>query len=123
VTRTRYAECDRYGCAPEAVVRYKDRDEVAALMRLYYRDINGMPVDADGGLVSDKQAALREFANPKPPNPEEPTGLGAVVEDAEGVDWHRTRVGRWIAEDGLCSRGAGWGHIDVVRVLGEGVIA
>src|SRR5690606_604511 len=36
------------------------------------------------------QAALREFANPTPPKPDEPTGLGAVVEDANGEKWVRT---------------------------------
>lgn len=36
------------------------------------------------------QAALREFADPKPPKPDEPTGLGAVVRDANNELWIRT---------------------------------
>jgi hypothetical protein len=65
--------------------------------------------------------ALREFANPTPPKPTEPTGLGAVVEDADGMKWilvydhtmwqqHHDR--------------ATWRHyseLAVVRVLSEGV--
>lgn len=70
-------------------------------------------------------AALREFVNPTPPKPDEPTGLGAVVEDARGALWvrwstghregrnwkHHTRSGEYLS----------WGYIDVVRVLSEGV--
>lgn len=73
----------------------------------------------DAQFLDGTQAALRSLI--EPPKPPEPTGLGAVVEDTEGADWHRTRDGRWIAEDGLRSRAAGYAAIDVVRVLSEGV--
>lgn len=70
--------------------------------------------------------ALREFADPKPPRPEEPTGLGAVVEDSKGVRWVRSREDKpgllgavWENSAGLSH--SPWTGIDVVRVLSEGV--
>lgn len=69
--------------------------------------------------------ALREFANPTPPKPDEPKGLGAVVEDAEGVRWVRATdlLARWRHS----TRGdneipwRSYGGINVVKVLSEGV--
>lgn len=66
------------------------------------------------------QAALREFANPKPP---EPQGLGAVVEDAEGQRYVRhpaegTGCKPWCNSIGV---GRSWAQVDAVRVLSEGV--
>jgi hypothetical protein len=67
------------------------------------------------------RAALREFANPTP-RTEEPQGLGAVVEDAEGYRWvsavHENRR-RWYQP----LRG-GWvdfADVGATRVLSEGV--
>ena len=70
-------------------------------------------------------AALREFVNPAPPKPPEPTGLGAVVEDAEGRIWVRRSLVPgdlpWdLARDREAS-GFGWSQIAAVRVLSEGV--
>jgi hypothetical protein len=63
--------------------------------------------------------ALREFADLKPPKPEEPTGLGAVVQDAGGRKWTNThRIRAWYHSD------LGpyvYADIDAVRVLSEGV--
>lgn len=85
---------------------------------------------ADSFFVPDAAELARKVANQiadqianPTPRIEEPKGLGAVVEDADGADWHRTRDGRWIAEDGLRSRACGWSHLSPVRVLSEGVIA
>ena len=75
------------------------------------------------------RAALREFANPTPPKPEEPTGLGAVVEDAEGNRFIRygSDLAPWIG----APTNAGldpdrpyryWARISAVRVLSEGEI-
>lgn len=61
--------------------------------------------------------ALREFANPKPPKPKEPTGLGAVVEDSDGRRWVHLS-GRW-HHDPL-AHSARYSDIDAVRVLSEG---
>jgi hypothetical protein len=69
--------------------------------------------------------ALREFADPKPPKPDEPTGLGAVVEDAEGDLWVRCDAedhGSWRrANDDALWRD--YLSIDAVRVLSEGIDA
>lgn len=71
------------------------------------------------------QAALREFASPTPPKPEEPTGDGAVVEDANGYRWVR------IASQGESPDSPPWRHrghsarfwasVKAVKVLSEGV--
>lgn len=77
----------------------------------------------DADLFADRlQAALREFANPRPPKPEEPTGLGAVVEESDGAVWVRTDTStsnRWVRA-GFGTR-ARWDGINAVRVLSEGV--
>jgi hypothetical protein len=62
---------------PLVVIDPEDREQVDRLVRSYHNQ-NLFSV------VDDMQAALREFADPKPPKPAEPTGLGAVVEDADG---------------------------------------
>ena len=85
------------------------------------RDIlldSGWSPERDADALDD---ILREFANPKPPKPEEPTGLGAVVEDAEGSKWVRieSRTGWWWRNPvGQTHR---WSDIDAVRILSEGV--
>jgi hypothetical protein len=78
-----------------------------------------------GEAISD---ALREYARPEPPKPEEPTGLFAVVEDADGVLWGRNNpkgIAPWspanAAADGLKLPYRAWHHLDVVRVLSPGV--
>lgn len=64
----------------------------------------------------------------RPPKPPEPTGLGAVVEDAEGVRWVRHCIATcpegddcdaWAHESDDDSRA--YDVIDVVTVLSEGV--
>lgn len=65
-----------------------------------------------------------------PPKPDEPTGLGAVVEDADGQKWvHRGRgfMTAWTraaetVDDGF-GRALPWSDIAAVRVLSEGVQA
>lgn len=74
----------------------------------------------DQAWVTHTQTALREFANPTPPKPEEPTGLGAVVEDVEGD--LLTHIGNhdWVTPGGDSFI---WSELKVVRVLSEGVTA
>ena len=73
-------------------------------------------------------AALREFAAPIPPRPDEPTGLGAVVEDKLGRAWVRGPNG-WTNLNAT-GRYLNWKHWDdaddplsaaVVRILSPGV--
>lgn len=68
------------------------------------------------------QAALREFADPKQPRPEEPTGLGAVVEDDKGNVYVRhpatgNEANAWCDPIGC---GRPWSRVNAVRVLSEG---
>jgi hypothetical protein len=106
---------------PVIVIDPADREQIERLAWLLITQ------GAVGNNVahSGLRAALREFANPTPPKPEEPTGLGAVVEDAEGRKYVRTA-------DTDCSKpwsyannytDFDWPNIDVVRVLSKGVPA
>lgn len=53
--------------------------------------------------------------------PEEPTGLGAVVEDEDGKRWTRANSeGEWFSEDGN-DVATTYAEVPVVRVLSEGV--
>lgn len=72
------------------------------------------------GDVEAMQAALREFANPTPPKPDEPKGLGAVVVAGDGRGWIHHGRGRWMRDDATV---LGWADLDVLRVVSEGVIA
>lgn len=73
------------------------------------------------------QAALREFANPTPPKPEEPTGLGAVVRDSEGLQWVRAtfadadHYGWRCANRPQVNGLSRWPELDAIKVLSEGV--
>jgi hypothetical protein len=76
-----------------------------------------------GPVFADRlQAALREFAEPTPPRPEEPTGLGAVVETAGGrfVRSDVETSNPWRGPNGVPHE---WDDItdSAVRVLSEGV--
>lgn len=79
-----------------AVIDFADREQVAVLMGHFSRECGDI-FGADG--VTFMQAALREFANPTPPKPEEPQGLGAVVETIRGDlfirDKTTTTVAHW----------------------------
>jgi hypothetical protein len=123
--------CEDNGCRPVVVIDPEDREQVERLLRGYA----GWKADPDDitnypEYVDHMQAALREFANPTPPRPEEPTGLGPVVEAPNGDRWSRieptgdpdhTRV--WICEADEQVRPRPWPDIAAVRVLSEGVQA
>jgi hypothetical protein len=70
------------------------------------------------GWVDQMQAALRSLVTP--PKPEEPLGLGAVVEDAEGTPWVRCEnvdlEPHWYARN----KRRDYPEINVVRVLSDG---
>ena len=99
---------------PLVVVDPEGVEQVERLTRLIF----GPLTSASGTSV---QEALREFANPKP---DEPTGLGAVVEDAEGNRWVRDEAGGseprvWYRRGEESSRN--YADVTAVRVLSEGV--
>jgi hypothetical protein len=105
---------------PLVVIDPEDREQVQRLEAEMSRGMGWRRLD-DGPRVDALQAALREIATPTPPKPEEPKGLGAVVEDGEGYYWvravHENRSRWWLA---LC----GWrdyADIDAVRIISDGV--
>lgn len=106
------------GARPVVVIGPGDRKAVERLMTFYA----GSPLMEDE--VPDMQRALREFAEPTPPKPDEPMGLGAVIEDREGRRWVRARetttAAHWKRSDGFGQRLA-YDKVCVVRVLSHGV--
>ena len=107
---------DRDGAAvirPLAVIDPDDRAQVERLWDLF---------GAAKAYGPDAlQAALRELANPTPPKPDEPTGLGAVVE-TPGGRYVRSDVetcNPWRGPNGIPFE---WDDLDgPIRVLSEGV--
>lgn len=110
---------------PLVVIDPEDRQQVAQLVKMF----NHTDGPVLGAVFTDRlQAALREFANPTP-KPAEPTGLGAVIEDAEGKRWTRYderdpqpwwRTGTGDPDEPIECRFA-YADISAVRVLSEGV--
>lgn len=76
------------------------------------------PHAAQNRMVDALQVGLRSLLTP--PKPPEPQGLGAVVEDADGVLWvrHQTTGGGGWYVNGVTRT---WDRISAVRVLSEGV--
>lgn len=102
-----------------------DLRQVASALRQTYI---ALTQECDPLTRSSMQEALRSLAAPPTPRPDEPTGLGAVVEDAAGNRYLRCRtndLAPWYAEKpGDESRPYRYYHdLDVVRVLSEGVTA
>ena len=107
------------GCHPIVVIDPEDAEQVQRLWDIYIEQNDVHPTM--GGLP----AALREFAAPTPPKPDEPQGLGAVVEDAEGALFVRTVLPVEDADvlnkpwsNGPVRRH--WQVVDAVRVLSHG---
>lgn len=105
---------------PLVVIDPEDREQVERLANALWNYDGNMLTD----LCSATEHALREFANPTP-RIEEPTGLGAVVEDENGKryvlrgTWSSN--GKWVHADEAGF--LGWADINAVRVLSEGVPA
>jgi hypothetical protein len=123
---TRLVEAAQVG--PLVVIDPEDREQVERLICAQDVHFDGTPrhsVTADD-LADMMQAALRSLI--EPPRPDEPTGLGAVVEDERGEWWIRdkttTTVNHWKrarGEDG--GSRYSWSHIRPVRIVHEGVTA
>ncbi|WP_377324701.1 hypothetical protein ACFJIY_07520 [Pimelobacter simplex] len=76
-------ECaDDYGFRHVVVIDPEDREQVERLESLYLSDEHRECDDTTGCM----QEALRGLASPTPPKPDEPSGLGAVVEAVCGCD-------------------------------------
>lgn len=107
---------------PLVVIDPEDHEQAAALDRAISTAYSNAKWGSD--RVEPMQAALRSLITP--PKPDEPQGLGAVVEDQRGELWVRdkttTTVNHWKrarGEDG--GSRYPYSHIAAVRVLSEGV--
>lgn len=94
------------------VVIDPENDEQVGAFRSHLRRLGILP----GDTVEDWQAALHEFANPKP---DEPTGLGAVVRDRDGITW--VNAGGPYPWRTVSHKDHNYADIDAVEVLSEGV--
>jgi hypothetical protein len=111
---------------PVVVIDPEDAEQVGRLAGILH-DFDAHLADdphRESAWISLTRDALRVFANPTPPKPVEPTGLGAVVEDAEGLLWvragtyHQGRGRDWHLlgdTDYEC-----WADVNAVRVLSDG---
>ena len=114
---------------PLVVIDPEDREAVERLRDLFDVEVIRQNSDPDprdvtpGARGNALQAALREFAAPKPARPDEPQGLGAVVEDEYGRT--HVRVSQHLSNPWLSSDGGQrhWDAVKAVRVLSEGVVA
>lgn len=115
------------GCRRVVVIVPEDAEQVERLAVLLWPHYDKVE-SARHRKAEITAAALREFATPAPPKPEEPQGLGAVVEDADGrrfVRWcgvsHISEADDWKAQGSLSSAVVAWSQISAVRVLSAGV--
>lgn len=109
---------------PPLVIDTEDREQASALLAALLRQND--PLHPDGSGI---RAALRSLVSP--PRPDEPTGLGAVVEDERGDRWVRGYGNKGAGEAWYCDHPSGprdegwqWKHYDdiaAVKVLSEGV--
>jgi hypothetical protein len=115
---------------PLVVIDPEDREAVERLLSLFFpgwAHVKENGSEIVGIDIARMQAALREFADPKPPKPEEPTGLYAVVEDTESREWCRIDVIGYCwqrlgdAAGSTTTAYAAWDAINAVRVLSVGV--
>lgn len=108
------------------VIDPEDREQVERLDALIDAELWSKNSPKWAGPADVLQQALREFAAPTPPKPDEPTGRYAVVEDGEDGEWCRIDqangyVWQLLGQPSGACRYAMWHQIDAVRVLSEGV--
>lgn len=119
---------------PLVVIDPADREQMERLLDAHNKAeqeaaCKGGECGSGSCWIDIMRGTFREFAAPKPPRPDEPQGLGAVVEDAEGYAYIRIHVRddidfSWSVVDEAANKGFRmwkWADIDVVRVLSEGV--
>jgi hypothetical protein len=104
---------------PLVVIDPENREAVERFAAAY-RDVSGEAdlTDEPWSIPGLRmQAALRSLI--APPKPEEPTGLGAVVEDARGQVWVRTNLlVPWVSSG---ETRVSWDALSAVKVLSPGV--
>ena len=106
---------------PLVVLDPEDREQVERLCAAMKS--NGW-TGIDDDAPSDMQTVLRSLV--APPKPDEPRGLGAVVEDQSGRRWVRIEpegiAVAWTSHvRGEVPKEYSWSNIAAVRVLSEGV--
>lgn len=110
---------------PLVVIDPEDRETVGRVLAHYWHSDDPYSEDMYPEYLTDLQAALRSLI--EPPKPEEPTGLGAVVEDAEGKRYYRGGPAladmHWRSAEPLDNSVRKWSAVPAVRVLSEGVVA
>lgn len=121
----KYADHESLDVRPVVVIDPEDREQARSLLETYGRQFTNWTPELDSN-VTRLQAALREFANPKQPKPEEPTGLGAVVRDAAGDLWVSLEPDgsgprRWVPADNSERVRRNYVDLPIVAVLSEGV--
>jgi hypothetical protein len=109
---------------PLVVIDVEDRKAVAALAEALVEAMCSQDPDWDRARAYEIRSHLRTALNATltPPKPDEPTGLGAVVEDADGVRWVRNPdrdvLCKWRNSDRVWRQ---WSDLAAVRVLSDGV--
>jgi hypothetical protein len=108
----KYRDRGESNSRPVAVIDPEDDTTLSRLWRLLPDSLVS---------IDQLQYTLREFADPKPPKPEEPTGLGAVVVDTGGCRWVRfsAKTGPWWRNHS--GSNLRYSNIDAVEVLSHGV--
>lgn len=111
---------DVYEARPLAVIDPEDAEQVERLADCW-RSVGSAEVDDNPlSLIGLRlREALRQFADPKPPKPDEPTGLGAVVRDADGDLWVRRSDVHFICPKNP-NEALTWAEVEAVEVLSEG---
>lgn len=122
-----WLECEGHGVLKTPVTARRlvvldpeSAEDVGRLLSAYY---SIEQIDVGTSSTTEMQAALRELANPTRPKPDEPTGLGAVMEDKAGCLWIRSGASHVSPNWRRCGEDEwhDYDDIDAVRVLSEGV--
>lgn len=100
-----------------AVIDPQDYDLMDELAELYQAQVAFGCSAANAFAIAIAEVVRR--ASPL----DEPAEFGAIVQDDDGLDWHRTRDGRWIAGNGLGTKAGSWAHISKPTLISEGVLS
>lgn len=114
---------DEGDLSPLVVIDPENAAEVERFARAYVAAAKSAPWNARRAkVIRELQIALREFAEPKPPKPDEPKGKGALAVDLRGRVWVRSDKG-WtnLDADGDFLNWTTWELIDAVEVIREGL--
>lgn len=85
---------------PLVVIDPEDREQVERLASAY-SDAHLLATGRERTLATPSlQAALREYADPTPPKPDEPTDPAAVVTDHRENTWRLLADGDWVCTYG-----------------------